>query len=132
MPLRLTKPGVGRNETIALNVAGRRIDASVSSPRASVARFAARAPPEPPDVAKIKAALLIHHGGLDKKLSEGYPAQEAELKKNKIVYEGHIYPNSVHGFFNDATPERYNKAAADQAWNRTIEWFNQYVRTATS
>ena len=87
-------------------------------------------PPEPPDVAKIKAAILIHHGGLDKKLSEGYPAQEAELKKNKITYEGHIYPNSVHGFFNDATPERYNKASAQQAWTRTIEWFNQYVRGA--
>jgi dienelactone hydrolase len=29
---------------------------------------------------------------------------------------------------NDATPERYNKAAAQQAWTRTIEWFNQYVR----
>ena len=85
-------------------------------------------PPEPPDVAKIKAAILIHHGGLDKKLSEGYPAQEAELKKNKITYEGHIYPNSVHGFFNDATPERYNKVSAQQAWSRTIEWFNQYVR----
>jgi len=87
-------------------------------------------PPEPPDVAKIKAALLIHHGGLDKKLSEGYPAQEAELKKNKVRYEGHIYPNSVHGFFNDATPERYNQATAQQAWTRTIEWFNQYVRPA--
>jgi carboxymethylenebutenolidase len=84
--------------------------------------------PEPADVAKIKAAILIHHGALDKKLSEAYPAQEAELKKNKITYEGHIYPNSVHGFFNDATPERYNKASAEQAWTRTIEWFNQYVR----
>jgi carboxymethylenebutenolidase len=85
-------------------------------------------PPEPADVAKIKAAILIHHGGLDKKLSEGYPAQEAELKKNNIRYEGHVYPNSVHGFFNDATPERYNKASATQAWTRTIEWFNQYAR----
>jgi carboxymethylenebutenolidase len=84
--------------------------------------------PEPADVAKIKAAILIHHGALDKKLSEAYPEQEAELKKNKIVYEGHIYPNSVHGFFNDATPERYNKVSAQQAWTRTIEWFNQYVR----
>ena len=80
--------------------------------------------------AKIKAAILIHHGGLDKALAEAYPAQEAELKKNKIRYEGHIYPNSVHGFFNDATPERYNRAAAQQAWTRTIEWFNQYVRGA--
>jgi carboxymethylenebutenolidase len=85
--------------------------------------------PTPEEVTKIKAAILIHHGGLDKKLSEAYPAQEAELKKNKITYEGHIYPNSVHGFFNDATPERYNKVSAQQAWARTIEWFNQYVRT---
>jgi len=84
--------------------------------------------PKPEDVPKIKAAILIHHGALDKNLSEAYPAQEAELKKNNIRYEGHIYPNSVHGFFNDATPERYNKATAQQAWTRTIEWFNQYVR----
>src|SRR5712691_7423141 len=86
--------------------------------------------PKPEDVPKIKAAILIHHGGLDKALSGAYPAQEAELKKNNVRYEGHIYPNSVHGFFNDATPERYNQATAQQAWTRTIEWFNQYVRTA--
>ena len=84
--------------------------------------------PKPEDVPKIKAAILIHHGALDKNLAGAYPAQEAELKKNNIRYEGHVYPNSVHGFFNDATPERYNKAAAQQAWTRTIEWFNQYVR----
>jgi carboxymethylenebutenolidase len=86
--------------------------------------------PKPEDVPKIKAAILIHHGALDKTLAEAYPAQEAELKKNKIRYEGHVYPNSVHGFFNDATPERYNRAAAEQAWTRTLEWFNQYVRGA--
>ena len=83
---------------------------------------------DPADVAKIKAAILIHHGALDMNLAGKYPAQEAELKKNNIRYEGHVYPNSVHGFFNDATPERYNKVAAQQAWTRTIEWFNQYVR----
>ena len=59
--------------------------------------------PKSEDVPKIKAAILIHHGGLDKALSGAYPAQEAELKKNNIRYEGHIYPDSVHGFFNDAT-----------------------------
>jgi carboxymethylenebutenolidase len=87
---------------------------------AAAAPFYGGAPPAA-DVPKIKAAILIHHGGLDKALSEAYPAQEAELKKNNIRYEGHIYPNSVHGFFNDATPERYNKVAAQQAWTRTIE-----------
>ena len=86
------------------------------------------AAPKPEDVPKIKAAILIHHGALDKNLAGAYPAQEAELMKNNIRYEGHVYPNSVHGFFNDATPERYNKVAAEQAWPRTIEWFNQYAR----
>lgn len=84
--------------------------------------------PTPQDVPKIKAAILIHHGALDKRLADAYPAQEAELKKNNIRYEGHLYPDSVHGFFNDATPERYNKVTAQQAWTRTIAWFNQYVR----
>ena len=88
------------------------------------------APTKPEDVPRIKAAILIHHGGLDKTLAGGYPAQAAELEKNHVRFEGHVYPNAVHGFFNDATPERYNRAAAEQAWSRTIEWFNQYVRSA--
>ena len=86
------------------------------------------APTPPADVPRIKAAILINHGALDKGLAGGYPAQEAELKKNSIRYEGHLWPDSVHGFFNDATPERYNKVTAPQAWSRTIEWFNQYAR----
>ena len=88
------------------------------------------APTPAAQVPNIKAAILINHGALDKNLAGGYPAQEAELKKNNIRYEGHLWPNSVHGFFNDATPERYNKVTAPQAWARTIEWFNQYARTA--
>ena len=58
----------------------------------------------------------------------GWPAYEAALKAAGVPHEGHIYPGAVHGFNNDATPERYNKAAADAAWKRTIEWFNKYVR----
>ncbi|MBU3076248.1 dienelactone hydrolase family protein [Sphingomonas quercus] len=88
------------------------------------------APTPAAEVPRIKAAILIHHGALDTRLAEGYPAQEAALKQHNIRHEGHVWPNSVHGFFNDATPERYNKVTAPQAWNRTIEWFNQYTRTA--
>jgi carboxymethylenebutenolidase len=96
---------------------------------AAAAPFYGGAPPAA-DVAKIKAAILVHHGALDAGLVKAYPAYEAELKKNNIPFEGHLWPNSVHGFFNDATPERYNKATAAQAWARTIEWFNQYARVA--
>src|SRR5437773_10731131 len=58
------------------------------------------------EVPKIKAAVLIHHGALDENLVKAYPAYEAELKKNKIPNEVHIWPNPVQGFSNDPTPER--------------------------
>jgi carboxymethylenebutenolidase len=80
------------------------------------------------DVPKIKAAVLVHHGGEDARLVAAWPEYEMALKAAGVKYEGHIYPGAVHGFNNDATPARYNKAAADAAWARTIEWFNMYVR----
>ena len=80
------------------------------------------------DVPKIEAAMLIHHGALDTRLVEAYPEYEAAMQANNVTHEGHIYPDSVHGFFNDATPERYNQAAAQEAWTRTIAWFNRYTR----
>ena len=84
--------------------------------------------PAAADVPKIKAAILVHHGELDTRLVEAWPAYDAALKAANVPHEGHIYPGAVHGFNNDATPERYNKAAADLAWQRTIDWFNKYVR----
>jgi carboxymethylenebutenolidase len=80
------------------------------------------------DVPKIKAAVLVHHGELDQKLAAAWPAYDTALKAAGVPHEGYIYPGAVHGFNNDATPERYNKAAADLAWQRTIDWFNKYVR----
>jgi carboxymethylenebutenolidase len=80
------------------------------------------------DVPKIKAAVLVHHGGEDARLVAAWPEYENALKAAKVSYEGHIYPGAVHGFNNDATPQRYNKAAADEAWKRTVAWFNKYVR----
>jgi carboxymethylenebutenolidase len=80
------------------------------------------------DIPKIKAAILVHHGALDTRLAGTWPAYDAALKAINVPHEGYIYPGAVHGFNCDATPERYNKAAADLAWERTIDWFNKYVR----
>jgi carboxymethylenebutenolidase len=85
-------------------------------------------PPQKDDVAKIKAAVLVHHGELDQRLAAGWPAYDAALKDAGATHEGHIYPGCVHGFHCDATPERYNKPQADIAWQRTIDWFNKHVR----
>ena len=81
------------------------------------------------DAASIKAAILVQHGELDTRLVEAWPEYEAAMIAANVTHEGHIYPNAVHGFFNDATPERYNDAAATEAWQRTIDWFNRYVRS---
>lgn len=80
-------------------------------------------------VPAIEAAILIHHGALDSRLAEAYPAQIAELERQGVRHEGHLWPGSVHGFFNDATPERYNATTAAQAWDRTLQWFNEHTRT---
>jgi len=80
------------------------------------------------EIPKIKAAVLVHHGALDTRLATTWPAYDMALKAINVPHEGYIYPDCVHGFNCDATPERYNKAASDLAWQRTIGWFNKYVR----
>jgi len=81
------------------------------------------------DVPSIKAAIMVQHGELDARLVEAWPAFDAALTAAGVPHEGHIYPGAVHGFFNDATPERYNEAAATEAWARTVDWFNRYTRS---
>ena len=80
--------------------------------------------PAADDVAKIQAPLLIHYAGLDTRVNEGWPAYEAALKANNKSYAAFIYPNVNHGFHNDTTP-RYDKAAAELAWQRTVDFFKE-------
>jgi carboxymethylenebutenolidase len=94
---------------------------------AAAVPFYGGAPPAA-DVVKIKAAILVQHGALDTRTAGTWPAYEKELQAANVPHEGHVYPGAVHGFFNDATPERYNEAAATEAWKHTIDWFNKYVR----
>ncbi len=86
------------------------------------------AAPEAADVAKIKAAILVQHGELDTRLVQAWPAYEKALKAANVPYQGNIFKGALHGFFNDATPERYDAAAAGEAWNSMVGWFNKYLR----
>lgn len=81
------------------------------------------------DVAKIKAAILVQHGELDTRLVEAWPAYEAAMTAAGVTHDSDIHLGAVHGFFNDATPERYNEAAATLAWTRMVDWFNTYTRS---
>ena len=83
--------------------------------------------PADEEVTRINAPLLLQYAGLDKRINEGWPAFEAALKTHKKEYTAHIYPEVNHGFHNDTTP-RYDKATAELAWRRTIDFFNEKLR----
>ena len=84
---------------------------------------------QPPaaDAAKIKAPLLLQYASLDTRITGGWPAYEEALKANGVTYSAYVYEGANHGFHNDTTP-RYDEAAAKLAWQRTLDWFNKYLR----
>lgn len=79
------------------------------------------------DVPKIKAPLMLHYASLDTRITAGWPPYEAALKENGKKYQGFVYENVNHGFHNNTTP-RYDKAAADLAWKRTIDFFREHLK----
>jgi carboxymethylenebutenolidase len=85
------------------------------------------AQPSAADAAKIKAPLLLHYASLDTRINGGWPAYEEALKANHVTYTAYIYEGANHGFHNDTTP-RYDEAAAKLAWQRTLDFFNKYLR----
>jgi carboxymethylenebutenolidase len=83
--------------------------------------------PSAADAAKIKAPLLLHYASLDTRITEGWPAYEEALKANHVTYTEYVYEGANHGFHNDTTP-RYDETAAKLAWQRTLDFFEKYLR----
>ena len=84
--------------------------------------------PSAADAAKIKAPINAQYGELDTRITSGWPAFDAALTEAHVTHEGHIYQGANHGFHNDTTP-RYDEAAAKEAWQHTLDWFNKYLRS---
>jgi carboxymethylenebutenolidase len=76
--------------------------------------------PKAEDVPQIKAAIMLHYGGLDQRINAGIPAYEAALKAAHTPYELFVYEGVNHAFNNDTSPARYNAEAAKLAWERTL------------
>ena len=83
--------------------------------------------PAAAEVASINAPLLIHYAGLDDRVNAGWPDYEAALKAEGKEYTTYIYEGTNHGFHNDSTP-RYDEAAANLAWERTIAFFDANLK----
>lgn len=83
--------------------------------------------PSAEETVQIKAPLLIHYAELDQRVNEGWPDYENALKANAKNYEMHMYPGVNHGFHNNTTP-RYDEAAANLAWSRTMAFFKKHLK----
>jgi len=84
--------------------------------------------PASEDVPNIKASLLLHYAGLDERINNGIPEFEAALKEASVDYKIFMYEGAGHAFFND-TGSRYHEEAAKLAWERTIAFFKQKLKT---
>jgi carboxymethylenebutenolidase len=108
--------GGGMVNQVAVNLPG--LDAGVAYygavPRAS-------------DVPKIKAPLLLHYAGLDKRINAGKAGYEAALKSAGKDYAMHLYEGANHAFNNDTNAARYNRAAAELAWGRTVAFLRRHL-----
>ncbi len=72
--------------------------------------------------------MLIHLAGLDERVNRsGFPWVTALRQAGKPV-TFHLYEGANHAFHNDTSAERYNRAAAEQAWARTLRFFTRHLR----
>jgi carboxymethylenebutenolidase len=94
---------------------------------AAVAYYGSQPPAE--DAAKIKAKLMLHYAGLDQRIDAGIPAYEAALKAAGVDYQVFMYEGANHAFNNDTSAARYDKAAAELAWSRTVAFLKETLAT---
>jgi carboxymethylenebutenolidase len=93
--------------------------------KAAVAYYGAQPPAK--DVPAIKAALLLHYAGLDERINAGIDAYRKALEENGKTFEIHVYDGANHAFNNDTSAARYDKAAADLAWQRTVAFLKKNI-----
>lgn len=98
---------------------------AIASPElgAGIAYYGAQPPAE--DVPKIRAPLMLHYAGLDERINAGIEAYKAALEKNGKTFEIFVYEGVNHAFNNDTSAARYDKAAAELAWLRTVEFLKK-------
>ena len=85
------------------------------------------AQPAAADVPRIKASLLLHYAALDERINAGIPAFEDALKAAGSRYTLQLYPGVNHAFNNDTNAARYDQAAAELAWGRTVAFLRQQL-----
>jgi len=78
-------------------------------------------------VPAIKAPLLLQYAENDENINKGIGSYETALAANNKKYAIYIYPGTQHAFNNDTGTARYNKAAAELAWSRTLTFLAEHL-----
>ena len=82
-----------------------------------------------PDYSKLSGPVLGLYAEKD-----GFVTPQVAKQVDQAIRDAgkqsqiHVYPGVDHAFFNDERPDVYNKAAADDAWRRTLAFFRQHLR----
>lgn len=79
-------------------------------------------------VARVRVPLMMNYAGDDPRVNSMIPDFQAALDEYGVAYSLHRYPGTGHGFHNDSSQARYNEAAAKLAWNRTLSFFDHYLK----
>lgn len=83
--------------------------------------------PEDADFSRSRdVAVLAFYGALDQRVNATEPVARSALQDAGLVHEIVIEPDANHAFFND-TGDRYDPAAARDAWRRSLDWLSTHV-----
>ena len=80
------------------------------------------------DVPKLTVPIMMHYAGDDKMIDGGINDFRAALDASQVQYSMNMYPGTGHGFHNDTSDARYNAPAAKLAWERSLAFFDHYLK----
>jgi carboxymethylenebutenolidase len=80
------------------------------------------------EVPKLKIPIMMQYAGDDKNINAGIADFRTALEANNVQYSMNMYPGTGHGFHNDTSDARYNANASKLAWERTVAFFDHYLK----
>ncbi|CAN5294657.1 dienelactone hydrolase family protein [soil metagenome] len=83
--------------------------------------------PDPAEAVKVEAPLLLHYAGTEAHVAATGVPWVAALKAAGKDVTDYTYDGVDHAFNNDTAPERYNAAASNLAWERTVAFLHAHL-----
>ena len=88
-------------------------------------------PPPEDKLAAIETPVLGNYAGNDTRVTSTVAATQAAMQQLGKSYDARIYPAAEQAFFNDSGP-RYNEAAAQDSWSRTLAFLKKHLASESS